>query len=68
MCIAPIGSPYYKDDTFNVTEREISKCIPLGKPVLLLGEFNARTSRLADYPVVDAETELLTDIDDEIFK
>ena len=64
MCIAPIGSPYYKDDTFNVTEREISTFIP----VLLLCDFNARTSRLADYPVVDAETELLTDIDDEIFK
>ena len=50
--IPPAGSPYYKEDTFNIIDNEIFQNVESGKP-LLLGDFNARTSCAPDYTSVD---------------
>ena len=51
--IPPTGSPYYKDDTFNIIENEIFQNVESGKPLLLLGDFNARTKFSPDYTTMD---------------
>ena len=51
--IPPAGSPYYKEDTFNIIDNEIFQNVESGKPLLLLGDFNARTSCAPDYTSVD---------------
>ena len=49
--IPPTGSPYNKDDTFNIIE--IFQNVESGKPLLLLGEFNARTKFSPDCTTMD---------------
>ena len=44
------------------------RCTELGKPILLLGDFNARTSSLPDYIVVDLDNDMLTEIEDEMIE
>ena len=48
-----LSSPYYKEDTFNIIDNEIFQNVESGKPLLLLGDFNARTSCAPDYTSVD---------------
>ena len=62
----PIVSPYYKDDTCDVIEREVRQCAVLGKPILLPGDTNARTSSLPDYSAVDLDNDMLTEIENEL--
>ena len=50
--IPPAGSPCYKEDTFNIIDNEIFQNVEPGKPLLLLGDFNARTSCAPDYTSV----------------
>ena len=60
--IPPAGSPYYKDDTFTIIENEIFQNAESGKPLLLLGDFNARTRCSPDYTIVDDDN-CLDDVD-----
>lgn len=49
--VEPEGSAYLKENVYEELENEISKYIDM--PVLLLGDFNARTGKLSDIMLTD---------------